>query len=37
MIVLVEVNLHPDPHQQDRPSVIYLRCDRCSHIQIVMR
>lgn len=37
LVVLVDVNLHPDPHQQDRPRVVYFRCQSCGHIQIVTR
>ena len=37
LIVIADINLHPDRHQQDTHRVIYFRCDRCAQVQISER
>jgi len=35
LVLLIEINPHPQPHQQDHPKTMYFRCETCAHIQIV--
>jgi hypothetical protein len=37
LVLLADVNLHPDSYQQDAHRVIYFRCERCAQVQIAER
>jgi len=35
LVPLVDVVVHPVPHQKGQPRTIYFRCDSCAQIKII--